>query len=58
MVKLNRHQTIALYRLWQRDGQSMTYPAFRRTAQPGWDCIMVKWCGMWIGIEADGYTHS
>lgn len=22
------------------------------------DCIMIKWCGMWIGIEPDGYTHS
>lgn len=22
------------------------------------DCIMVPWCGMWLGIEKDGYTHS
>lgn len=22
------------------------------------DCIMVEWCGMHLGIEKDGYTHS
>ena len=21
-------------------------------------CIMLHWKGMWLGIEADGYTHS
>jgi len=21
-------------------------------------CVMVPWCGMQIGIETDGYTHS
>lgn len=21
-------------------------------------CIMVPWCGMLLGIERDGYTHS
>lgn len=21
-------------------------------------CIMVPWCGMWLGIEKDGHTHS
>lgn len=36
----------------------LTYRQFRRTVQPGWDCIMVHWCGMWLGIEKDGYTHS
>jgi hypothetical protein len=20
--------------------------------------ILVHWCGMWLGIETDGYTHS
>ena len=22
------------------------------------DCVMVPWCGMALGIETDGYTHS
>ena len=35
-----------------------TYREFRRTAQQGFDCLMVPWCGMWLGIEKDGYTHS
>jgi hypothetical protein len=25
---------------------------------PAHDCIMVRWSGMWLGIELDGYTHS
>jgi hypothetical protein len=20
--------------------------------------ILLRWCGMWLGIETDGYTHS
>ncbi len=35
-----------------------TYRQFRRTVQPALGCIMVPWCGMWLGIEPDGYTHS
>jgi hypothetical protein len=26
--------------------------------QFSFDCAMVHWCGMWLGIEQDGYTHS
>ena len=36
----------------------MTYRDFRRTVRPAFDCIMVPWCGMWLGIEPDGHTHS
>jgi len=21
-------------------------------------CVMLPWCGMWLGIEPDGHTHS
>ena len=38
--------------------QGMTYLQFRRTVLHGYDCLMVRWCGMWLGIEKDGYTHS
>lgn len=58
MVKLTKPQRIALKRVYDRDNQSITYKQFRKSVQPGWDCIMVHWCGMWLGIELDGYTHS
>ena len=35
-----------------------TYREFRRTVHAGWGCIMVQWCGMWVGIEPDGYAHT
>ena len=37
------------------------YINFRKTVQPYMDgsgCVIVPWCGMWVGIEVDGYTHS
>ena len=39
----------------------ITYREFRKLVTPYFDnsgCIMVQWCGMWIGIEVDGYAHS
>ncbi len=39
----------------------MSYRRFRTFVTPYLDnsgCIMVRWCNMWLGIEADGYTHS
>ena len=39
----------------------ITYRQFRRGVCPlfgGDGCIMIQWCGMWLGIETDGYTHS
>lgn len=36
----------------------ISYRAFRKAIIMGRDCAMVQWCGMWLGIEQDGYTHS
>lgn len=36
----------------------LTYRQFRKTVQQGFDCLMVNWKGMWLGIEKDGYVHS
>jgi len=36
----------------------VTYFEFRRSVRFGYDCAMVHWCGMWLGIEQDGYVHS
>jgi hypothetical protein len=58
MVQLNKAQRQSLLRKWLQDNQNLSYLQFRRAVQPGWDCVMVKWCGMWLGIERDGYTHS
>jgi hypothetical protein len=59
---LTRAQREALYAVWKRGepNQAPTYRAFRRRAlRPSYDvCVMVPWCGMWLGIEPDGYTHS
>jgi len=57
-MKINKAQSKALHRKWTQNDQGMTYLQFRRTVESGWDCIMVQWSGMWLGIESDGYTHS
>lgn len=36
----------------------MTYRSFRKLAVSSFGTIVVPWCGMWLGIEEDGYTHS
>jgi len=59
MVFLNKNQRAALARVWKRGGHGeMTYRQFRATVQPGPGCVLVRWSGMWLGIEPDGYTHS
>lgn len=58
MTILTRPQRVALHRKWLQDSNELTYRAFRATVQQGYDCVMVYWSGMWLGIEADGYTHS
>ncbi len=59
MITLTRKQRVALHRKWLQASQGRSYRAFRKiNVEPGYDCIMVQWCGMWLGIETDGYTHS
>ena len=67
MIVLSRAQRCALKRLYDRIEQTdayagiMTYRQFRKTISPMFDKsggIMVPWCGMWLGVERDGYTHS
>ena len=58
MIKLNREQRVALRKKWCQNPEGRSYREFRKTVKPGWDCVMVLWCGMWLGIELDGYTHS
>jgi hypothetical protein len=58
IAKTNKAQRASIYRKWQQNNQGMTYREFRKTVQQGFDCLMVQWSGMWLGIESDGYTHS
>jgi len=57
---LTRKQREALKKIYDRGPLPITYLQFRRTVQYAYhmDCAMVPWQGMWLGIEADGYTHS
>lgn len=55
---LTKAQQKSLFRKWKQDNQGLPYRQFRKTVQPGPGCIMVQWCGMWLGIETDGHTHS
>ena len=60
-MKITKEQQRALRQVFERTELNMTYLQFRRTARglgPRYGCIMVPWCGMWLGIERDGYTHS
>jgi len=66
-VILTKAQRIALKCVFDRGPiyeqftrNRLTYRQFRRLARPaiGFDCLMVPWCGMWLGIETDGYVHS
>jgi hypothetical protein len=58
MVFLTREQRKAVLRLYRRDPQGLTYRAFRRTVCSGLGWASVAWCGMYVGIEPDGYTHT
>jgi len=67
-MKLTKPQQLALERKYI-DGQhehgstrDISYLTFRRSVEPlcYFDdyAVTVKWCGMWLAIEHDGYTHS
>lgn len=60
-MKLTKPQQVSLRRKWLQDSHGMSFLKFRRTVTPfsgSSGCAMVQWCGMWLGIEVDGYTHS
>lgn len=58
---LSKYQQQALKRVHDRDPSQGSYMDLRRTVRPtfGLDgAVCVPWCGMWLLIETDGYTHS
>lgn len=62
MKPLTRQQRLALKRVFDRNPvrYQHNYRTMRRLVQRTAfdDSIMLPWCGMWLGIEPDGYTHS
>ena len=61
MARLTKSQRSALARVYRRGPLGMSYLAFRRTVQPtfGMDgAVVVRWQGMWLAIEQDGYCHT
>lgn len=71
MVTTTKAQRSALKRIFDRqpifrpepgsDTVRVSYRAFRASVHPAIGCdgaIMVRWAGMWLGIERDGYTHA
>ena len=61
-----REQRVALKAVYDRKPllnsclTRMTYRQFRKTAYVNtmMNCVLVQWCGITLGIEPDGYTHS
>ena len=55
-----RAQRLALAALYRRHDLGVSYLQFRRGAflAVRGECLMVRWCGMLVGIETDGYTHT
>jgi len=71
MVTTTKAQRAALKRVFDRqpiwsDGPEggqrlLRYRQFRASIQPSFGCdgaVMVRFAGMWLGIERDGYTHA
>lgn len=59
--KITKEQQRSLLRKWQQNDQGLTYREFRKTVTPYFgddSCVLVPWCGMWVGIEKDGYSHT
>lgn len=60
-MKITRPQRHAIYRKFcQAPDGAASYREFRKRAR--FDSlggfVALPWCGMWLAIEPDGYTHS
>ena len=62
MVHTTRAQREALSKLYSRDTSGHeNYLSFRRSLMfsvPAGDYVAVMWCGMYVGIETDGHSHT
>lgn len=56
-------QTETLHKKWQQAGDRAPekFGDFLAQVSPVFGCdgaVTVPWCGMWLCIEKDGYSHS
>lgn len=63
MIDMTVAQRDAVERKWQEIDEKTRPPLqpFLDSVQPTSfmnNAITVQWCGMWLAIETDGYTHS
>ena len=57
--KYTKQQLDAIDSLFERNPyRSPTLDQFTTRFQNYGDYVGAEWCGMFIGIESDGYTHS
>jgi hypothetical protein len=60
-ITLTKAQRHAVFKLYSRnvDG-AHSYRQFRQRVFPGFGgaYVMVQWCGMYVGIETDGHSHT
>jgi hypothetical protein len=62
-LKLSKSQQRAVKNLYDRledNDDRESFLAFRRRVMPGigGDYVGILWCGMYVGIELDGHTHT
>ena len=56
---INDKQMISLERKWLQSNDGLTWKQFQDSVMPSIDSsIVVRWCGMYLQIETDGYCHT
>lgn len=61
MTRTTKAQREAIYLRWRLAPEGKSYRQLRAAAQATFGCdgaIALPWCGMWLCIERNGYTHS
>ena len=61
-MRITKAQSRALLALFKRSQpEPDSFLQFRRSASPmlcGDGALVIRWAGMWLAIEPDGYCHS
>jgi len=58
-VPMNDKQILSLEKKWLQSPDGQTWKQFRNSVVPSSDnSIVVRWCGMYLQIETDGYCHT
>jgi hypothetical protein len=58
---MTNNQLDAIARKWEQADEGQSFTEFASSVEPTFGCdgaIAVRWCGMWICIETDGYCHT